>query len=81
MSDRYNFKDINIQKKAIYKLFMSFKDGSTQRMYGFYRKPDAGLDMLKKLVEKNKSKLKIALLYNNQTNELIETLYKDENKN
>ena len=73
---KYNFRRQENKEKAVYKLVMypkigfGFKGTYTNSsgnkvmvLYGYYNKPDHGLDMLRKLIHRHKGKINLAIIY------------------
>ena len=73
---KYNFRRKENKDKAVYKLVLYPRDGSGIEgsytnnkgnrvvvLYGYYDKPDCGLQMLRNLVQRYKGKLNLAMIY------------------
>ena len=76
-SAKYNFRKEENKEKAVYKLVMYARGGSGIRgtyinskgntvmvNYGYYNKPDYGLQMLRNMVQRYKGKISQATIYN-----------------
>jgi len=73
---KYNFRRKENKEKAVYKLVMYPREGSGIKgsyinsrgnrvvvIYGYYNKPDYGLQMLRNMLQRHKGKLYLAMIY------------------
>jgi len=73
---KYNFRRKENKQKAVYKLVMYPKEGSGIKgsyinskgnrvvvIYGYYNKPDYGLQMLRNMVHKYQGKYNMVMIY------------------
>jgi hypothetical protein len=91
---KYNFRRQENKEKAVYKLVMYPREGTGIKgsytnsrgnrvvvFYGYYKKDDFGLQMLRSLVQRYKGKFNLARIYakpnlnpnHDQFNEIVET--------
>jgi hypothetical protein len=75
-SAKYNFRRKENKEKAVYRLVMYLREGSGIRgsyidkngnrimvIYGYYDKPDFGLQMLRNMMHRYRSKIKMGVIY------------------